>query len=57
MLIGLGFGTLWKAARRPWWRASLVALVLSQAVGVVRLHPFQLSYYNALVGGLPGAER
>jgi hypothetical protein len=24
---------------------------------VVALHPFGLSYYNALVGGLPGAER
>ena len=24
---------------------------------MVALHPFGLSYYNGLVGGLPGAER
>ena len=28
-----------------------------QGYGVVALHPFGLSYYNAMVGGLPGAER
>ena len=28
-----------------------------QFVGLVTLHPFQLSYYNALMGGLPGADR
>jgi hypothetical protein len=30
---------------------------LVQAHGVIALHPFGLSYYNGLVGGLPGAER
>jgi hypothetical protein len=34
-----------------------VAAVLAQGYGVVAFHPFGLSYYNALVGGLPGAER
>ena len=38
-------------------RIALAAFLLVQAVGVVALHPFGLSYYNALVGGLPGAER
>ncbi len=28
-----------------------------QGYGVASMHPFGLSYYNALVGGLPGAER
>ena len=31
--------------------------MLGQGYGVVALHPFGLSYYNVLVGGLPGAER
>ena len=36
---------------------ALVALLVGQGYGVVTLHPFGLSYYNLLVGGLPGAER
>ncbi len=31
--------------------------MLGQAWGLVATHPFGLSYYNLLVGGLPGAER
>jgi hypothetical protein len=31
--------------------------IAAQFVGVVTLHPYQLSYYNAAIGGLPGAER
>ena len=39
-------------------RIGLIGLlVLSQAAGVVLYHPYQLSYYNLLAGGLPGAER
>lgn len=58
MLIGLGFALAWEASGPRWWpRALLVALVAGQGVGVVRMHPFQLSYYNAIVGGLRGADR
>jgi 4-amino-4-deoxy-L-arabinose transferase-like glycosyltransferase len=35
----------------------LAAFLACQAVGVVHYHPFQLSYYNLLVGGLRGAQR
>ena len=56
LLVGQGFGSLWAAARRP-RRILLVALLAGQATGVVWMHPFGLSYYNALVGGLPGAAR
>ena len=56
LLIGQGFAALWTARRRP-GRTLLLGVVACQAVGVVWLHPFGLSYYNALVGGLPGAER
>ena len=58
VLIGRGFGILWSGARQSTWlRGGLIALLLAQAYGLVALHPFGLSYYNALVGGLPGADR
>ncbi|MFO0958716.1 MAG: 4-amino-4-deoxy-L-arabinose transferase [Isosphaeraceae bacterium] len=57
MLIGLGLAWLWDLANRRWLRAGIIILVAGQGYGVVALHPFGLSYYNALVGGLPGAER
>jgi 4-amino-4-deoxy-L-arabinose transferase-like glycosyltransferase len=58
VLIGRGFGRLWDAASgRSWLRVGLSALLVGQAYGVVAFHPFDLSYYNALVGGLSGAER
>jgi hypothetical protein len=58
LLIGLGFGWLWNdRMTRPLGRAALAGLLVAQSYGVIALHPFGLSYYNALVGGLPGAER
>ncbi len=56
ILVGRGFGSLWDRTGRK-GRTALVALIVAQGYGVVMLHPFGLSYYNALVGGLPGAER
>jgi 4-amino-4-deoxy-L-arabinose transferase-like glycosyltransferase len=57
ILIGRGFAmaSKWFPARLP--TAALIAFVLAQGYGVVIMHPFQLSYFNALVGGLKGAER
>jgi 4-amino-4-deoxy-L-arabinose transferase-like glycosyltransferase len=58
VLIGRGFAAAWdRFEGRRWLRAGLLAVVAGQGYGVVALHPFGLSYYNALVGGLPGAER
>ncbi len=58
MLIGAGFGWLWeKCFTNSWTRAALAVVLLAQSYGVIALHPFGLSYYNELVGGLPGAER
>ena len=61
LLIGLGFGWLWNryrtasSGRRV--RIILAGFLLVQVYGRSSLHPFGLSYYNGLVGGLPGAER
>ena len=58
MLMGFGFGWLWeKRLTTAAGRAALAVLLLAQTQGVVSLHPFGLSYYNGLIGGLPGAER
>ncbi len=58
ILIGRGFAAVWsRAVGRRGLRVALVGVLLAQGYGVVALHPFGLSYYNALVGGLPGAER
>ncbi len=56
MLIGLGFGWLWeKCLTSHRGRAALLVFLVVQCHGVIVLHPFGLSYYNGLVGGLPGA--
>ena len=44
-------GGIWSA------RLTLGGILLGQCWGLVATHPFGLSYYNLLVGGLPGAER
>jgi 4-amino-4-deoxy-L-arabinose transferase-like glycosyltransferase len=64
ILVARGFAAAWACLgeRLPrrwarWSRPGLVALLMAQAYGTATLHPFGLSYYNLLVGGLPGAER
>ncbi len=58
MLIGLGFGRVWEQyGKRRAGRSLLGLLLISQCYGVLVLHPFGLSYYNVLVGGLSGAQR
>ena len=58
LLIGLGFGWLWeKRLTSHRGRAALLVFLVAQSHGVFALHPFGLSYYNGLVGGLAGAER
>jgi len=58
ILIGRGFaaGWAWCGSHRLRY-IGLTLLLLAQGYGVVSTHPFGLSYYNALVGGLAGAER
>jgi hypothetical protein len=61
VLAGLGVGSL--ADRLGRGRLVIVApLVAALAmgecvVGIARTYPYNLSYYNVAVGGLPGAER
>jgi 4-amino-4-deoxy-L-arabinose transferase-like glycosyltransferase len=57
LLMGLGFGWLWNWLTTRPRRIALGGLLLLHGYSVVALHPFGLSFYNGLVGGLPGAER
>jgi 4-amino-4-deoxy-L-arabinose transferase-like glycosyltransferase len=62
ILAGLGLKELHQLPRVARFPARTRALVLaaffaSQGVGLVWCHPFQLSYYNLVVGGLWGAEK
>ncbi|MBX7168747.1 MAG: glycosyltransferase family 39 protein [Pirellulales bacterium] len=47
----------WERWRLPWRVVFVAVLAATQATGLIALHPFQLSYYNLLIGGLQGAER
>jgi hypothetical protein len=53
-----GAGALdWLKRRRARVAAvGVTAFVLLQGIGLVLVHPAYLSYYNVLVGGLPGAR-
>jgi hypothetical protein len=43
---------------RSWLRAGLVILFLSPGIlGIVRLHPYEYTYYNSFIGGTSGAFR
>ncbi len=57
ILIGRGFAWLWDRLASAKRRAMLGVLLVAQGYGLVMIHPFGLSYYNLLVGGLPGADR
>lgn len=57
LLAGLGFGRIYERLSNVRLRQALIGLLVLQGLGVVLIHPFGLSHYNLLVGGLPGAER
>jgi hypothetical protein len=56
-----GIAVEWLAAtcgvrRQTMVRGAAAALLLTSLPAIIRLHPLQATYYNGLVGGLPGAE-
>ena len=54
------FGILRKLSvtRQTWLHAGLVAALLSPGIlGIVRLHPYEYTYYNSFIGGTSGAFR
>lgn len=64
LLAGMGFRALWQVITAGGSRAGRVlatalgvGLLLPGLLGIVSMHPYELSYYNELVGGLRGASR
>ncbi len=69
LLVGRGFATACRVRSgrhseageqraKPTLRNGLLILfLLAQSYGLLTHHPYNLSYYNLLVGGLPGAEK
>jgi hypothetical protein len=51
-------GVRWnRAAAGMVWSAGFAVVVGSGVLGIARLHPYPVAYYNALVGGLRGGSR
>jgi len=63
ILAGVGAQVGWEWAARRWRRRRRVPrvlaglLILGHLGSVALIHPYELSYYNGLVGGLWGAEK
>jgi hypothetical protein len=55
---GLTFDYLRERIRLSWLYAGLVLLVVLPGIlGIVRLHPYEYTYYNSFTGGTSGAFR
>ena len=56
--IGLLFNKLFEINRIKWINLAIVfVLVLPGIMGIVRLHPYEYTYYNYFIGGTKGAFR
>jgi 4-amino-4-deoxy-L-arabinose transferase-like glycosyltransferase len=59
IFVGIGFQAFveWLAPRNKHANLLAYSFLAIQAVGLIWMHPFQLSYYSGLVGGTAGAAR
>jgi hypothetical protein len=57
LLAGLGLGSLLGRVKKTWIEYGLFSLmILPGVIGIIRLHPYEYTYFNAYVGGVRGAE-
>ncbi|MCW5875502.1 MAG: hypothetical protein KIS85_01350 [Anaerolineales bacterium] len=57
LIAGVAMHEAQKLFRRQWVYWLFIVLLLSPGiVGIIQLHPYQYIYYNALVGGIRGAD-
>lgn len=57
-LTAAGVQWIFEHIRPMWFRSALaVALLLPGLVGIFRLHPYEYTYFNSLIGGTAGAFR
>ncbi len=58
ILAGLSFEKVFEYISRPWGKAAVLLIaVLPGLLLSIRLHPYEYTYYNALIGGTGGAFR
>ena len=58
LFTGLGFDFLFDLIAISWLRAGIILLlVLPGIAGIIKLHPYEYTYYNSFVGGTSGAFR
>ena len=58
ILCGLVFQVFWEWLQNRWaYALVLVVLVMPGVIGIARLHPYEYTYYNELVGGTGGVYR
>src|SRR4030042_5499574 len=58
ILSGLTIQAIWERLRNTWrFALTLIMLHVPGVIGLVRLHPYEYTYYNLLVGDTGGAFR
>jgi len=57
LLSAIGLEDIWRRLRRDLLRWGLLVLaLLPSLVGIASLHPYEYTYFNALAGGVRGAD-
>jgi hypothetical protein len=58
VLTGIGIQLLLEHINQSWMRGAFLILISAAGIyGLISNHPYQYTYYNALVGGTSGASR
>jgi len=58
IFVGFVFERISKSLKHNWLRAGTIFLILSPGViGIIKLHPYEYTYYNSFVGGTSGVFR
>jgi hypothetical protein len=57
ILASIGFEKVLGLARGAAWASLVIGVALAPGlIGIIRLHPYEMIYYNELVGGVSGAK-
>jgi hypothetical protein len=58
IVIGMAFQAGYELIKQKWLQVLLTCLLVIPGIyGMISIHPYQYTYYNAIVGGVSGANR
>jgi hypothetical protein len=58
ILGGMAIQAIWECLRNTWsYALALIVLLIPGLIGLIKLHPYEYTYYNLLVGETGGAYR